>query len=164
MKAKGFTLMELTISLCLIVLALTAFVLVYAGGRQSATRAICLSNLKNLGVALQLYSHDHDGLFPPDLAALDPYARNRDVFRCPVAARDRTRAVQFTTDYLYRPGLRNDDPADEAVAADDEPRHDRGANILTVDGAARWRPASRWQLFVEQVERSDEACEDEPSL
>lgn len=156
--------MELTISLCLIVLALTAFVLVYAGGRQSGTRTVCLNNLMNLGLALQLYSHDHDGLFPPDLAALDPYAMNRDVFRCPVASRHGPRERQFTTDYLYRPGLRNDDPADEAVAADDEPRHDRGANILTVDGAARWWPASRWQLFVQQAEGRDEACEDKPSL
>lgn len=152
MRRKGFTLMELSIALCLIVLGLTAFVVVYSGSRGSARRAICLSNLRNLGVALQLYSHDNDGFFPPDLPVLDPYVRNREVFRCPEADRGRKSEGAFVIDFIYRPGLSNEDVASEPIAGDDEPRHERGGNIVTVDGAARWWPTSRWRVLVEQME------------
>jgi len=158
-KAKGFTLMELSIVLCLIALAIGASIVVYAGARGSAKRTICLSNLKGLGVAMQMYSQDNDGWLPPSLGldALDIYVKNRELFRCPAASRYREVVGEFTTDYIYRPGLSNEDPAGEPVAADDEPRHHRGANMLAVDGAARWQPASRWRLFVAQTEGRDES-------
>jgi len=158
-KGKGFTLMELSVVLCLIALAIAASIMVYAGSRGAAKRTICLNNLKNLGLAMQMYSLDNDGWFPPSLGldALDTYVKNRDVFRCPAESRHREVAGEFTTDYIYRAGLSNEDPAGELVAADDEPRHQRGANMLSVDGAARWQPASRWRLFVAQVEGRDES-------
>lgn len=155
MKTKGFTLMELTIALSLIVLALTAVTIVYSGSRGSAKRAICLNNLRNLGLSLHLYAEDNDGFFPPDLAALEPYYKNPDVLFCPAVPHARAVSEQFSTDYLYRTGLRNDDPAGEPVIADNQPRHQRGANILTVDGAARWQPISTWRLFAAQVEGRD---------
>ncbi|UCC69536.1 MAG: DUF1559 domain-containing protein [Armatimonadota bacterium] len=159
MKVKGFTLMELSIVLCLIALAIAASIVVYAGARGSARRTICLSNLKSLGMAMQMYSQDNDGWFPPSLGldALDTYVKNREVFRCPAASRHRDVPGEFATDYIYRPGLTNEDPAGELLAADDEPRHQRGANMLAVDGAARWQPASRWRLFVAQTEGRDES-------
>ena len=158
MKGKGFTLMELSIVLCLIALAIAASIVVYAGARGSAKRTICLSNLSNLGLAIQMYALDNDGWFPPalDLDALDTYVKNWDVFRCPAASRHREVAGEFVVDYIYRAGFSNEGPAGELIAADDEPRHQRGANMLAADGAARWQPASRWQLFVAQVEGRDE--------
>jgi prepilin-type processing-associated H-X9-DG protein len=143
--------MELSIALCLVVLTLSAFVVVYTGTRGSAKRTICLNNLRNLGLALQLYSQDNDGAFPPSLVVLDPYVRNREVLRCPSANRSRETEDAFAADYLYRPGLCNEDRADEPVAGDDEPRHGRGGNILTVDGATRWWPTSRWRLLAEDM-------------
>lgn len=53
-KGKGFTLMELSIVLCLILLAITVSVVVYSGSRGAAMRTICLSNLSNLGLAMQI--------------------------------------------------------------------------------------------------------------
>jgi hypothetical protein len=47
-------------------------------------RTLCLSQLKQLGVANQMYLADFDRL--PDFAwsaALEPYTRNANLFRCP---------------------------------------------------------------------------------
>jgi len=61
-----------------------------AQARQQALAALCLSNLRNVGVALTMYVQDYDGRFPPmrfaaeTQKALYPYLRNRDVFFCPV--------------------------------------------------------------------------------
>lgn len=72
---RGITLYELLITICvlLIVAAITYPVLV--GSRNSANRTTCISNMKQIGIALELYRQNENGResgsptsmgFPPD--------------------------------------------------------------------------------------------------
>ena len=81
---------------------------VFARARESARRAVCLSNVKNMALATQMCLGDYDRLPPAEHRAevidyfgdhdatlanpylrwpviLDEYVKNRDVYRCPSA-------------------------------------------------------------------------------
>lgn len=63
-RRDGFTLIEL-LGVVVIILILAALLLPVVGrARESVNATKCLSNLKNLGVSMRLYSNDHDGLLP----------------------------------------------------------------------------------------------------
>jgi prepilin-type N-terminal cleavage/methylation domain-containing protein/prepilin-type processing-associated H-X9-DG protein len=164
LRRRGFTLLELCIVFTLIAIALTATLVVYAGGRHASKRTVCLSNLRNIGLALQLYAFDNDGFYPPaspGAIVLDPYVKNRDVFHCPSAKRRRGGPGQLTVDFMYRAGFSNEDLSDEPVAGDDQPRHQGGANVVTLDGSVQWWPAARWRSFAEQAEEWEEEWEEQ---
>jgi len=55
-------------------------------------------------------------------------------------------------DFIYCPGLSNESPPNEPMLADDQPRHEGGANVLTVDGSVHWWPAAEWRSFADEVE------------
>jgi prepilin-type processing-associated H-X9-DG protein len=44
-----------------------------ARARSQARRAVDMSRLKQIGIAMRMYADDHDDQFPPDLEALKPY-------------------------------------------------------------------------------------------
>jgi prepilin-type processing-associated H-X9-DG protein len=48
-------------------------------GRESARRATCLSNMRQLGIGLMGYEDDHDGSYPWRLGVLDPDDGWRDL-------------------------------------------------------------------------------------
>jgi len=57
--------------------------------RQKAEAQACLSNLKQMGLAVLMWAQDHDEMLPPAenwTEELDIYVKNRDVFRCPAAS------------------------------------------------------------------------------
>ncbi len=60
-------------------------------GRHDARRphrAICLSNTKNLALALQMYVQENDDVFPPAAGRCDSlgdYVKDESVFQCPEA-------------------------------------------------------------------------------
>lgn len=111
--ARGFTLMELLVVMVIVAgLAAMAFPVsqrVMAGARAST----CMTNLKEIGAALQLYLADHNNTMPKlvtaraskdsDEAALDtalkPYTENEKIFRCP--ADDRHLWEKTGTSYLW---------------------------------------------------------------
>lgn len=70
---QGFSLIEILIVLAILsllaALLLPAFILV----REKAQRVSCLSNLKQIGSAMEMYKQDYDGRFP---YAVDPLDRN----------------------------------------------------------------------------------------
>ncbi len=56
------------------------------GGK--AAQMTCLSNLKQLGLALMMYTTDYDGRMPPADKWCDltmPYVKNEEVYKCPSA-------------------------------------------------------------------------------
>jgi len=91
---NGFTMMELLAVTAMIAgLTVIAFSIPY--DRRGCTRGVsCLSNAKQLTIALLMYVQDYDERLPPhayvpanpDTALpflLLPYIKNRQVFRCP---------------------------------------------------------------------------------
>ncbi len=128
-RATGFTLIELLVVIAIIGILAAMVFPVFARARESARRAVCLSNMKNLGLAVQMYLADWDDTLVPDehrqevldwyanvkqggeltecaadsatrnnpylkwQVVLDPYVRNRDVWRCPSARTSQSSSI-----------------------------------------------------------------------
>src|SRR5437660_12242245 len=60
----GFTLIELLVVIAVIAILAAILFPVFAQARESARKATCQSNLKQIGLAFQLYLQDHDETFP----------------------------------------------------------------------------------------------------
>jgi prepilin-type N-terminal cleavage/methylation domain-containing protein/prepilin-type processing-associated H-X9-DG protein len=89
---RGFTLLELLIVIAILTVLAAILFPVLAQGRERARRASCLSNGRQLGLAFLQYAQDFDEYYPLTVHAgenfswtqtIDPYLRNKQVFRCP---------------------------------------------------------------------------------
>ena len=93
---RGFTLIELLVVISIICVLASILFPVFSRARESARRAGCMSNEKQLGLGFMMYAQDYDGRLPvyyrygsdpyrwwTDLVI--PYIRNRQIFRCPSA-------------------------------------------------------------------------------
>ncbi|NIN67382.1 MAG: prepilin-type N-terminal cleavage/methylation domain-containing protein, partial [Anaerolineae bacterium] len=64
-RRRGFTLIELLVVIAIIGILASMVFPVFARARESARKAVCLSNVKNLALALQMYLTDNNDRFPP---------------------------------------------------------------------------------------------------
>jgi prepilin-type N-terminal cleavage/methylation domain-containing protein/prepilin-type processing-associated H-X9-DG protein len=62
---KGFTLIELLVVIAIIGILASMVFPVFARARESARKAVCLSNMKNIVLAIQMYLSDNSDKFPP---------------------------------------------------------------------------------------------------
>jgi prepilin-type N-terminal cleavage/methylation domain-containing protein/prepilin-type processing-associated H-X9-DG protein len=63
-RRKGFTLIELLVVIAIIAILAAMLFPVFARARESARKIQCLSNVKNIAMAVQMYLSDYDR-FPP---------------------------------------------------------------------------------------------------
>ncbi|MGQ9525572.1 MAG: prepilin-type N-terminal cleavage/methylation domain-containing protein [Armatimonadota bacterium] len=96
-KRPGFTLIELLVVIAILAILAAILFPVLAAARRSAYQSQCLSNLKQLGVAVQSYAQDWDDTFPyaidfADGIYVDLYSQSRVVWLVP-DAEDRVRAL-----------------------------------------------------------------------
>jgi prepilin-type N-terminal cleavage/methylation domain-containing protein/prepilin-type processing-associated H-X9-DG protein len=60
-KSKGFTLIELLVVIAIIAILAAILFPVFAKAREAARSTSCLSNLKQLGLAVQMYAGENEG-------------------------------------------------------------------------------------------------------
>jgi len=104
----GFTLIELLVVIAIIAILAAILFPVFAQAREKARSSTCLSNSKQLALAVVMYAEDYDEVLPktadPDrgggggaalnngpwsmVMTLDPYTKNRKIFTCPSVAKE----------------------------------------------------------------------------
>ncbi len=103
-RAHGFTLIELLVVIAIIAILAAILFPVFARAREKARQSACLSNLKQLGLAVQMYAQDYDETLPfgrmyygpatvinnttiysrPTwISQIMPYVQNEQIFICP---------------------------------------------------------------------------------
>lgn len=96
-RSLGFTLIELLIVIAIIAILAAILFPVFAQAREKARQTTCLSNQKQIGLSVLMYVQDYDEAFPchefnnsqtgyyhlwSSTAVLQPYLKNRDIFKC----------------------------------------------------------------------------------
>lgn len=106
--------------------------------RERSKRINCVSNLKQIGLALQEYADNHNGFYPPDLQTLetDGILSDRNIFRCIVHRPDYT----AFSDYCYFGDGRKADDAQFVIVQDMAGNHLAGhKNKLYSNGMVQER-------------------------
>ncbi len=93
----AFTLIELLVVIAIISILAAILFPVFAQAREKARQTSCLSNMRQMGLAVQMYAQDVDEALPLAATAtptgflnwhdlVDPYVKNKQVWICPSAA------------------------------------------------------------------------------
>ncbi len=101
-RAAGFTLIELLVVIGIIAILAAILFPVFSSVRAKARQMTCLSNMRQIGMAILMYAQDNDDQLPPSAhrlpggggmnsrsliwpAYVAPYVKSTRVFVCPLA-------------------------------------------------------------------------------
>ncbi len=140
---NGFTLVELLVVVAIIGLLFGFLTSGVQVARRKASQAKCANNLRQIGIALQLYAGDHGERFPASLDDLYPsYIDNLETFVCP-ASGQAAPASASAGGYSYVGGLTTSESSTTAIATDAAANHrGDGGNVLYIGGDVRWGTGS----------------------
>jgi len=99
MSRRAFTLIELLVVIAIIAILAAILFPVFAQARETARRSVCLSSVKQIGLAMQQYMTDYDEVTPSIMGGsafmnmygyqgdfyitMQPYVKNLGIFFCP---------------------------------------------------------------------------------
>ncbi len=112
-RRAGFTLIELLVVIAIIAILAAILFPVFARAREKARQSSCLSNVKQLMLAIMQYVQDYDEMMPTCWTVIagesyhhpywyekaEPYLKNTQVFLCP-SARNYT-TIAYGYNYMY---------------------------------------------------------------
>src|SRR5437588_9207291 len=75
-KSRGFTLIELLVVIAIIAILAAILFPVFAQARAKARQTSCLSNMKQIGMALYMYIQDYDETLPGNDTNAEGYSLN----------------------------------------------------------------------------------------
>jgi len=121
MKRRAFTLIELLVVIAIIAILASILFPVFGRARESARRAGCASNLKQIALGWMMYAQDYDEVtvpnfekdtnlgvgivtgtdFPywPDI--LQPYVKSKQIFQCPSGNKLSSSSSDFRAKQTY---------------------------------------------------------------
>jgi prepilin-type processing-associated H-X9-DG protein len=111
--------------------------------KREAEKSICSSRLKQIGLAVIMYSNGNSG---KPLPALDVIARaedlSPDVLKCPIGG----------DPFVYLGKGMTELNATKVLAYEGSERHGLGINFLYADGLVVWRPSEESSLMIQKLE------------
>ena len=120
--------------------------------RAEAQKAVCKSNLKQIGLALLIYANDYEYL-PQSLDQLTPdYITKEGILHCP------SDKQKEGISYIYRNEARGkkideiDAPGRYAVVYDKPGNHTGGRNVVFADGHVEWMSERAFQVLLKGEE------------
>jgi len=134
-KNKGFTLIELLVVIAIIAILAAMLLPALSKARARAKSAVCMNNLKQLGISLLLYYENYEGLIPK-LIALNQFANfiPKSVVYCPTEKYDSHYYSAYGANYM---------PLSYSMSA--------AVNYFNLDALRKSKSSSRMWIFTDSI-------------